>query len=113
MVNLFLSHEARIKKTSVSGPAGGRNCGQSGGGNFFFYLFSFGLVRKLSFFEEKKFGGKNGKEKFPVLTHLAAGPETEVYLVWPKNVEKKDTNWVKTGIVEVALYSLLLLHHVK
>ena len=109
LVNLFLSHEARLNKTSVSGPADG-NCGQSGGGHFFFLLIFF-LVWYEYFviFLRKKIGGQKWKKKFPVLTHPAAGPETEVFLVWPKNVAKKDTNWVKTGIVEVAIVQFIIV----
>ena len=32
------SIQARLKKTSASGPAGGRNCGQSGGHNPFLHF---------------------------------------------------------------------------
>ena len=65
--------EASLKKTSVSGPVGGRKCGQLGGHNFF---FSFLFGKKYCSFQRGK--------KFPVpsrsfFTHLAAGPETEVF----------------------------------
>ena len=51
---------ARLKKTSVSGPAGGRS--------FVFFTYLGGLVGKYcSFFEEKKnFFLAKKKKKFPV-----------------------------------------------
>ena len=74
---------ARLKITFVSRPAGGRNCGQSGGRNFisFFFLLIWGvwlenivhILRKKLFF----FGKKEKKvPSCPLLTHPAAGPET-------------------------------------
>ena len=52
----------QTKKKIVSGPAGGCNCGQSGGAIFFFGFF-FGLVGKYcNFFKKKK---KKKKKKVP------------------------------------------------
>ena len=44
--------QARLKKMSVSSPAVGRNCGQSGGCNFLLFFYSFGGFgrKSLSFF---------------------------------------------------------------
>ena len=53
---------------SVSCPAGGQNCGQSGGRKIFFFPFIFG----------EKIGGwagrKKGKKKFPVGLDMTTRP---------------------------------------
>ena len=61
-------NKARLKRTSVSGPAGGRNCDQSGGRYIdFFVPFLFGLVGKYCHFSFSFFGAKmEGKKKIPV-----------------------------------------------
>ena len=70
------------KKKSVSCPAGGRNCGQTGGRNFFFFFpFYFLLCKEiLSFFFE---GGEWKNEKKgpsrPLFKHTAASPETDFF----------------------------------
>ena len=76
-------NKARLKRTSVSGPAGGRNCDQSGDRYIdFFVPFFFGLVGKYCHFSFSFFWCKNGREKEnpsrPFLTHPATVPETEV-----------------------------------
>ena len=71
------------QKKSVSCPAGGRNCGQLGGANFFFPNIFFCLVGKYcSFLEKIRFFFAKMKKKSLQL-HPAAPSETVFLLVWP------------------------------
>ena len=71
-------------KKSVSCPAGGRNCGQSGGRNSFpFTTFFVCLVGKYCpFLESKKNCCKNEDSSRTFFNHPAAPLETEV---WPND----------------------------
>ena len=70
-------------KKSVSCPAGGRNCCQLGGRNYFFSIFLSFFGRKiLSIFGEKNpFFCKKEKKvpSRPFFRHPAAPPETEFF----------------------------------
>ena len=64
---------------------------------FLFLTFFFGLVGNIVHFFAKI---KNKVPSRPVLTHPAAGPETEVFAVWPSgeslsllSVEKAQSNF--------------------
>ena len=76
-------------KMSVSFPAGGRNCGQVGGRNFFFFPFFF-LGRKIwSIFFFFFFFFAKMKKKVPsrpsFFRHPTASPETDFFKKnWPE-----------------------------
>ena len=67
-------NEAKLKKKFVSCPAGGRNCGQSGGRNFFFFPHFFSPMKILSIFRKKKKLAKMKKKKSPVAPFSATRP---------------------------------------